>query len=438
MKSKAIYDNIAGYVRLREPEIAVLEAPLFQRLRRIKQTGFLNYVFPTAEHTRFSHSLGVLQNVNRIVESLRRTGYEIGDDDKANLRLAGLLHDIGHGPLSHTLEPLWKERGLRDYKDSAGARMLLKNSKVLAGVLSEHDIKMITDLIEGKHVSNPLYNVLINAELDADRMDYLLRDAVNCGLSYGMFERDWLLENLSVHDGRLVVNRKARAAAEHYILGRFYMYSEIYSHHTVAAFDILAREAYRLLLDENLAPELSEFHKNPDDYWGFDDHWFFQTLATLKPDKVPERLIELRNRILFRQPLKVSVESFAFVKRMGQDPSLLVGLKNMHAHTELTAQIAQAAGVPSEDIFVYIPELTISGLPPYYSIEENVGEEEFRAAIEIFEPEKNESHKISSDSGSLLTRLLTHRASMARLYTWKEEQAVPLRTEVLRLFEEEN
>jgi len=206
---KVIYDNVAGSINLDEGQLSVINHPLFQRLRRIKQNGFLNYIFTGAEHSRFAHSLGVFKNMVDLLENFERGSNPLEDkDDKEILLYSALLHDIGHYPLSHTIEGVMKkEFGDKGHHES-NSKEFLRNSTLGDEVGKVVDLDEVCRVITGKSERN-LYTQILHSELDMDRLDYLLRDSLNCGLKYGVFDRDQLMRTLEIHEGnRLVVKNK--------------------------------------------------------------------------------------------------------------------------------------------------------------------------------------------------------------------------------------
>jgi uncharacterized protein len=423
---KVIYDNVAGFINLDDGQLSVINHPLFQRLRRIKQNGFLNYVFTGAEHSRFAHSLGVFKNMVDLLENFERENNPLEDrDDKEILLYSALLHDIGHYPLSHTIEGLLtrKEFGGDKGHHENNSREFLKKSTLGDEVGEVVDLDEVCRIITGKSKRN-LYTQILHSELDMDRLDYLLRDSLNCGLKYGVFDRDQLMRTLEIHEGnQLVVNEKGRTAAEHYVLGRYYMYSEIYTHHTSNSFDILAKEIYKELMKNGVAPTLDELQECPDEYYWFDDNWFFNELHRISPDDTSVRILDFKNRILFRYPLKVAKEYRylkGFNEQFSEDLLKNIRIKNI---------ILEESGVPDDYFFMSFPSLEISKLRPYYEFNsrENSEEMDEREVQSIkIKDENGDIKKIASDKRSIINELSTKDLYIARAYT-SEEYEVKVR-----------
>ncbi|MCS7284666.1 MAG: HD domain-containing protein [Hydrogenobacter thermophilus] len=231
---KDLSDPIYGFVRVEDHELKVIDAILFQRLRYIRQLGVAYLVFPSAQHTRFEHSVGVMELSTRIYNSL---GFK---DDRLMrvVRLAGLLHDIGHPPFSHTTEVLLGSRGHEDigYKVIMGqvGDMLKKEG------FSWEEVQLIAKLAfkKAQDDSEKLLSDIITGEFGADRMDYLRRDAYFCGTSYGFFDYERLLNHIELVEGKKTVNLSALRALESFILGRYFMYLQVYFHKVVRILNI--------------------------------------------------------------------------------------------------------------------------------------------------------------------------------------------------------
>ena len=416
-KGKTIFDNISGFITLDEFQLSIVNHPLFQRLRRIKQNGFLNYVFTGAEHSRFAHSLGVFKNMLDLLENFEQSGHQLEKDEKDHLLLAALLHDIGHYPLSHTIEGLMIDLyGKKVGHHEKNAVEYIRNSS-LGDLIEDHgiDLNLLSKIIGGTS-GNQLFTQIMHSELDMDRLDYLIRDSVNCGLTYGMFDRHQLMRTLDIHDGQLVVLEKGRTAAEHYILSRYYMYSEIYSHHTSNAFNILAKEVYRELLDIGKAPELEEIRKSPEDYLWFDDNWFINTLFNIQKKEVSGRTWDFIKRILHRKPLKVAKEARCIVEMDGRGSEEYTTIDKIRRGAKIRDLILEETKIPEDLLFVSFPRTEISGLKPYYepTTTEDV-DERIEQAIRI--KDGDTIYTIASNPNSLIRELATKTLNIGRVYT---------------------
>lgn len=227
----------------------IIDAPELQRLRRIKQLGFTELVYPGATHTRFAHSLGAFQGAQRTLIQLRRSGADIPDDWFAATALACLLHDLGHGPFSHTFE------SVTGVSHEARTREILESGPVIPDALEEIAPGMagrVLDLVRGE-VAEPALRFLpdlVSSALDCDRMDYLRRDAQATGATYGLFDRDWLIREMVVtpEGDAVVVVEKGRSAVEQYLIGRYHMFQNVYLHKTSRGFETAFRGLCRRIL----------------------------------------------------------------------------------------------------------------------------------------------------------------------------------------------
>ncbi|RLI73563.1 HD domain-containing protein [Archaeoglobales archaeon] len=218
---KTIRDPIHGQIRLNERITKIIDTPQFQRLRRIKQLGFANLVYPGANHTRFEHSLGVMH-----IASL------LTDDEE--IVIAALLHDIGHTPFSHCSERIAKKYLKYEHEDV---------KKVISGELKDAlidegvNLASISKLVR----SNPI----VSGEIDADRMDYLVRDSHYTGVAYGVFDVERLIDKIYFDGNRLIIESGGLKAAESLLISRYMMYPTVYFHHVCR----IARKMYEKALE---------------------------------------------------------------------------------------------------------------------------------------------------------------------------------------------
>jgi hypothetical protein len=227
---KNIQDPVHGVIKLEDWMIRIIDTPQFQRLRRIKQLGFADLVYPGANHTRFEHSIGVMHITKKISERL-----EFDEEVVA----AALLHDIGHAPFSHS-----SERVVKKYAGFSHERV----DKVIRGELKDvlddlgFRISKISDYISGRRSS------IVNGDIDADRMDYLVRDSHYTGVAYGVFDISRLIDKIKF-DGELVIEYGGLKAAESLLISRFLMYPTVYYHHVCR----IARKMYEKAMEDIIA-----------------------------------------------------------------------------------------------------------------------------------------------------------------------------------------
>jgi HD superfamily phosphohydrolase len=242
-----INDPIHGIIEFKcseqFPVKEILNHPRIQRLRHIKQLGMADLVFPGAVHTRFNHSLGAAHLAGRILGKLQPTGI---DQDQVSITiLAALLHDIGHGPFSHAFEILTKGEGLESISHEDWTPYFLKD---MASVLNTKSAAFIEAVVssKGNAPQGPLQVLsdVVSSQLDADRLDYLLRDSHFCGVSYGQYDLNWLLQCMEPITGegenrRLGVSSKGVGAVEGFLMARRLMTKSVYHHPTVSLLQFL-------------------------------------------------------------------------------------------------------------------------------------------------------------------------------------------------------
>ncbi len=251
---KYIYDEVHGYIPLTDLELRIIDTPTFQRLRRVKQLAQAWFVYPGAVHTRFSHCLGAMYLMGRIAGKFSREGL-IPKDDLQLLKVAALLHDVGHTPYSHAIETYFKERFQVTHEDISA--WIIMEDPHIKDALSEHGIepKEVAAIVSGRH-KDPTYNMLLSSDLDVDRLDYLLRDALHTGVKYGLIDIHRIITTLTVDkEGYVAVPEKAVQAAESFYIARLHMYRSVYYHKTITAYQLLINAIYEEMIKE---PEVRE------------------------------------------------------------------------------------------------------------------------------------------------------------------------------------
>ncbi|HKE37738.1 MAG TPA: HD domain-containing protein [Candidatus Baltobacteraceae bacterium] len=299
---KRIFDPVHHFIELSTAEARLLDAAALQRLRRLRQLGLAYLAFPSAEHSRFTHALGALAMGTRAFDQLARHGREFfaGEADVAYqrrlVRAALLLHDIGHGPFSHACEAVL---GVR-HEERTSELLALES---LRNGLSELDVSPedVLGLILGDPESRyPALRELVSGpNLDADRMDYLQRDAYFTGVASGRYDADQLVASLRLleRNGRLAVGIEARGvvALESFVTARYMMFASVYFHHTTRIFERVLQDALRELWPDPRALD------SIDEFLRWDDFRVLDAIA----DERSESARALRERIV---PYAVAAE----------------------------------------------------------------------------------------------------------------------------------
>ncbi len=332
---KVLRDPVHGYIHVDYDVIwKLINSKWFQRLRRIRQLGGAHMVYHTADHTRFSHSLGVYEIVRRMVTEVPDIAGALDEREKITVMAAGLLHDIGHGPYSHAFEVITK------CPHETYTCMIIEQDPEIRGILeqtAEGLSKDVADVIRHES-SNPILPQIVSAQLDADRMDYLLRDAYFTGTKYGEFDLERILRVLRVRDGRIVVKESGVYAVENYIMARYHMYWQVYYHPIARSYENLIVSLFARLRDlehEGKLPEsvpvfeplLKGRQLTLEEYFVLDEYacsYAFEMLRKAEDPVVGDLASRLLDRRLFDY-MEASEENIGKVtellKKAGLDPA---------------------------------------------------------------------------------------------------------------------
>ncbi len=330
-----IIDPIHNFIRVYDTELKIIDNPIFQRLRGIRQLSGAHLTYPGAQHTRFEHSLGVMHIASLAGQSLKEKGV-LKTDDIQSLRLAALLHDIGHGPFSHLFEEILQERKKISHEEM-GRRIILKTE--LGDILSksEYDKKFIAKLAFGESKLQ-FMNEIISGALSADIMDYLLRDGYYTGAEHAKIDHIRITYSLEIYQKKLALERSALYSFESMMHSRYQMFKAVYFHKTVRSAEVMLMESMRLA-----EKELGITSLNLDDYVELTDEVLLFKLLSL-PGKSPElkRAKEFVKDFQKRQLLKCVFE------RILTNKSKLGKMKT----TEIRNQISKQSKVNENDIFI--------------------------------------------------------------------------------------
>lgn len=260
-KKKIINDPVYGFINIPSDLIFdLIEHPYFQRLRRIKQLGLSYYVYPGAVHTRFQHVLGAMHLMQSVVKVLKSKNILITPEEEEGVYLAILLHDLGHGPFSHTLEYSF-------FKNITHEQLSLQFMRELNREFSER-LNVGIEIFKNSYPKKFLHQ-LVSSQLDMDRMDYLKRDSFFTGVSEGVIGTERILKMLNVYNDEIVVEGKGIYSVENFLIARRLMYWQVYLHKTVVITEQMlrlimqrARELFQRGKHIFAAPQLKYFLKN--------------------------------------------------------------------------------------------------------------------------------------------------------------------------------
>lgn len=367
-----VLDPVHGFIDLTQVEKEIIELPIFKRLQSLKQLSLTNWVFPGAEHTRYMHSLGVMHIVDLMAINLRTVDYQsyFNDEQRQLLRLAGLLHDIGHYPLSHVTEYVYlstlveENQSLFDYnqrvkeqiddlqksdtripdymKDRYTVPMhheymgteVIKNDNDIKRIINKYcsfvDIEDICDIIVGCVARKPEISAmvqLIHSEVDADGIDYIMRDATFSGTSYGGFELGLLFRNLVVTKYNNIdiigIRPKGISVVDQYLISKYFAYTQVIFNRHVAILDTMAEIFTKTLirLSKSTYPGAKELlsyiknHNTNDGYLKFTDRSFWTQLDALNKtdvdlaDYVSAFIVEIHEKLQHYQEFEFNKES---------------------------------------------------------------------------------------------------------------------------------
>ena len=345
IKNRIIFDPLYGFISLTDLEWDIIHTPYYQRLRWIKQIGFSFYTFPGAEHSRFGHSIGVMNNAHEILKSI---GKSVSDKVLFNsekktkekiwhqsIRLAALLHDLGTFCFSHTTEMAYIRYGdTTNSKNSKGhpddhehlGSFIIKNTKHENGITSilekyGIDPQVISDLVKGTS-EDILANQILHSEVDCDRMDYLLRDAHYTGLNYGAYDREYLLHHFCTVEVAgneiLAIKHNALHCVEDFLNARFAWYSQVVRSARGAKYDALAEELTFYLLEKgkiySYSSLLEMVKDDPVQFYSFNDQYFMTLVHKLFQEGYFDnniRIKEITECLLFeKSPRSIRLPEF--------------------------------------------------------------------------------------------------------------------------------
>lgn len=495
---KIINDPIYGCINLSETEVRLLDTKAMQRLRRIRQMGFASYVFPSGEHSRFVHSLGVLCIMGKMCEHLYRK-YGSGQngnvcfslEDARKVRIAALLHDVGHFPFSHLSESVYSfidnvettdamVDGLEDSNDNVLLLSEIANFQKRKAKDHEHlgaevikndpEIKMILEnakispdeigqIIIGDTQAKPVYAQLLHSSLDADRLDYLLRDSRQAGVSFGNVELEYILRQMKIEKCSLrrengteetidlvVFDIRGQHAIEHFLMARYFHYTQVVQHKTSSSFEAIAKTLeYKILTTvdtpyktyDNIVSIVGtpEFYEFTDDYmWRLiecnssnsKDEYITALWSCLSQRKKPSHIMTMTDII----PKAAANSSASPVN----DSVYLITkwlIQNMQQ------ELAKEAGIDPKFIGFVESKVNLESIPSHLRAE-NCSLDEFpddiRGAIRIVDKENRVSF-LASDNKSLINKMVDFTSNTLDIFVFGdiEKEKVELLKKIILL-----
>ena len=477
---KVINDPIYGCISLSKTEVRLLDTRAMQRLRRIRQMGFSSYVFPSGEHTRFVHSLGVLCIMGKMCEHLyRKYGEEkegmpyFSIDDARKVRIAALLHDVGHFPFSHLSEIVYsfidnkkstsemvegiddrdtnfkhllceianfKKKKLKDH-EHLGVEVI-NNDVEITSILREADVdpKEIGQIVVGDTQAKPVYAQLLHSSLDADRLDYLLRDSRQAGVSFGTVELEYILRQLRIEKCNLrkekgetekidliVFDIRGQHAIEHFLMARYFHYTQVVQHKTSTAFEAVAKALEFIVLTQSDTKYKTyndivecigtdDFYQLTDDYmWetikafcaSTDDEYIKSLWICLNQRKKPTHVMNITDIIP-----KMAANSIA--NPVNDSVYLLTKwlIQNMQI------ELAEEVGIDPAYIGFVESKINLESIPSHLRAEDCSFEnfqDDVRGAVRIIDKDGRVSF-LASDNKSLINKMVDYTSNTLDIF----------------------
>ena len=420
-----IRDPIHGLIEFSERERKLIDTPIFQRLRRIRQLAMAFLVYPGALHTRFDHSIGVMHIAGRICTELQKVkSNKVTDIDIELVRIAALLHDVGHGPFSHVSEALLEKSASEDplmvqNREKIHEQItvdIIRTDPGIAEVLNADEREFVIDMIQGKETSDWRRDI-VSSELDADKMDYLLRDSYFAGVKYGEYDLEKLIEscriNVAQPNTSLAISSEGIYALEQLLLARYHMTQQVYWHKvSLISNEMIIRGITLAIHEDNTQmTKLYKYKKENfiQNYLGYHDEKVIDTLKANASGKAHEIFKRLYNRHLFKMvtELPLKGENNVWVRKR------LIDMK-MDQKQLWEQKIAAHLDVDADYVIVHKRQIRTQN----YGSRSNILDPE---AITIFDEQHKEPRHLSSYMSELsFTRsrgdeaFLRYRSSLCR------------------------
>lgn len=352
-----IRDPIHGYLFISELEKDIIDTAPMQRLRRIKQLAGAHLTYPGAEHSRFCHSLGVMHLAGILANNLSHRNY-LTEDEVKKIRIAALLHDVGHGPFSHVYEEVLSKYRNITHEDIT--EWIIRKSEI-KDILKTHGYSAneVSTLAVGrcKEINKQFLNQIISSPFDVDIMDYLLRDSYFTGVEYGKVDVNRILNSFDVVDKTLAIDQGASYVLEAFIIARYEMFKAVYYHHSVRAAELMIIRAMDYANDVLGLTDFKTLH----DFLRLEDESVLLDLLSLRNEKekklnVAYHLAEMfRNRQLIKRTYEVIIH---------RRNSFFTGLLSREGvRQNIAEEISKEADIDPD--FIILDASTVASVPYY-------------------------------------------------------------------------
>ncbi len=404
-----INDPIHGFIGLTETEAKIIDSLPYQRLRRIKQLSGGHFVYPTAEHTRFGHCIGAMYlaglSGRRLLSQMG-----LGNQNLQEVRIAGLLHDIGHGPFSHVFEEVLMEKRGMNHEDVT-EWLIIKSELgdlISAGGISK---KRIADLVRGRQKTKKdrIMSGIVAGQIDSDKMDYLIRDSFYCGVNYGLVDIHRLIDSIEISkDYEMQYDIASRGALESFLVARYEMFLNVYYHKTVRSVEVML---VKLIDAADRVLEFTNF-STPEEFLKLDDMSLISRVRRINPTesddaKEAAKMVSLLDsRVLYKSAFEKVIHT--------QDRFVSKILTKRKVRESIQDEIATIAGICADEVIVDVPTLPSV---PYNPHQLNPME------IRIFEiiDGKRVPHNLSEYSN--IAEMMKTYLDVIRVYTFDKNRA---------------
>lgn len=361
---KVIRDPLYDFINLSDLELQIIDTEVFRRLHSIKQLSHAYVVYPTAIHSRFEHSLGTLHMADRMAQKLN-----LEHDNQKTVRVAALLHDVGHGPFSHLFESPIKDINPEQPNPHEKISQIIIEEDPELSCLLDCLKNNIIDLLNNEPGPNNPYSLLssmISGGLDADKLDYLRRDSYHIGVAYGQFDLARILYNLSItkNRSRILVDSGGKDALESYRLARYLMHAQVYEHHARLSADNMFKKAMNIAIyDEGVIDRnLLTFHasgKNTDFlkfYKTLNDYSIYQMIIDDKKSKDSKKiLLNIQRRKLLKRACDFTLDTLS----KNQDIAAELGRLTPEELDKISLEIAESLHLESHEVIFHRSEIKI-------------------------------------------------------------------------------
>lgn len=385
---------VFGYITINSFEKELIDTFPVQRLRRLRQLAGSEYVYPGANHTRFEHSLGVMFLAGLMAESL-----ELDDEKRQIARISGLLHDVGHGAFSHIFEHILINRLNKTHEDMT--QWIIKKTEI-ADILNDYGFspeEMARRAVGKYEKKEELYmDQIIRSSVDADKMDFIVRDNYHTGAGYGDVDIFRIIYTLKIYDNNILINITALSALEVFLISRVQSFRNIYFHKVSRSAQIMLSRAIDLAADDL---GLTDF-KDPYDYLKWDDYVLWTEL--LKNEKSRPIIQDLQRRNMLKVAYEVVMyQPSGYLSKLFTTPQI---------RERITQEISEEAKVPEDSVVIDVP--SVPSVPYQHSITLKPMD------IPVFKEVDGKVIKFSVDEVSEMIKLLKGFMNIIRVYTKKE------------------